>query len=324
MLETAAAASDAQHVSVARCELTRLFFDEYAPAARRAQPGAPALEERRAERDALRHVAASAQTFFKGSAQKDETTGKRRASIEPSQADVDAGRVALRDDVGSEDGVGGLLHEGDEHFWALPSEGAETDSTYLAPAEALGDPLLRAFVRLESLERQSDAASGAAPWSDAPSGAAELPAMVARDGIVRGETVEVTMPRHERKKASHAASRYFLELLRALRAESNGGVITHFAFTDGSKIGAEASDDGKPHAACGVWEGPCRVGGGDDGLGGDNEVGLGLLDPPKAQRASSLRLRAAGRRRHAALPDRATAARTAPERAHRPPMASHG
>ena len=43
--------------------------------------------------------------------------------------------------------------------------------------------------------------------SDAPSGAAELPAMVARDGIVRGETVEVTMPRHERKKASHAASR---------------------------------------------------------------------------------------------------------------------
>ena len=44
--------------------------------------------------------------------------------------------------------------------------------------------------------------------------------MVARDAMVRGETVGVTMPRHEREKASHAASRRFLELLRALRAET--------------------------------------------------------------------------------------------------------
>ena len=36
------------------------------------------------------------------------------------------------------------------------------------------------------------------------------------------------------------------------------GGCTHFAFTDGSKVGADASSDGEAHVACGVFEGVDR------------------------------------------------------------------
>ena len=48
------------------------------------------------------------------------------------------------------------------------------------------------------------------------------------------------------------ASKYFCRLLLALQAD---GGCTHLAFTDGSKVGEEASKDGGAHVACGVFEG---------------------------------------------------------------------
>ena len=60
------------------------------------------------------------------------------------------------------------------------------------------------------------------------------------------------MPPHERDKASVVASKHFCELLLVLQAD---GGCTHLAFTDGSKVGEEASKDGSTHVACGVFEG---------------------------------------------------------------------
>ena len=53
------------------------------------------------------------------------------------------------------------------------------------------------------------------------------------------------MPPHERDKASVVASKHFCELLLALQAD---GGCTHLAFTDGSKVGEEASKDGGTHS----------------------------------------------------------------------------
>ena len=49
------------------------------------------------------------------------------------------------------------------------------------------------------------------------------------------------MPPRERDKASVVASKHFCRLLLALQAD---GGCTHLAFTDGSKVGEEASKDG--------------------------------------------------------------------------------
>ena len=54
------------------------------------------------------------------------------------------------------------------------------------------------------------------------------------------------------------AGKRFIELLLRLGEQRHGDkwhTCTHFAFTDGSKVGAEESDDGRPHVACGVFEG---------------------------------------------------------------------
>ena len=99
MLETAARASDADEVSRARCELMSSFFEGYVPAARRAQAGATPIAEDLGAREALRHTAPPQQSLFRGDETKDETTGKRRASLAQSQADVDAGRPHGRPQV---------------------------------------------------------------------------------------------------------------------------------------------------------------------------------------------------------------------------------
>lgn len=54
-------------------------------------------------------------------------------------------------------------------------------------------------------------------------------------------------------------TRGFVEMLLTL---ASVGGCTHFAATDGSKIGADASTDGRPHTACGVFEGMRRAGDG--------------------------------------------------------------
>lgn len=62
----------------------------------------------------------------------------------------------------------------------------------------------------------------------------------------------MVMSPFERAKASAAASKHFFLLLLGMQAD---GGCTHFAFTDGSKVGAEASrgdgaaPDGHGHLA---------------------------------------------------------------------------
>ena len=129
------------------------------PAATRAQAGATPIAEDLGAREGLRHSAPpQLQSLFKGDAEKDERTGKRRASLAQSQDDIDAGRPA----VGDEGGVGGqtdLLDPGEARFWrALPGEG---DGTYVARAAALAHPVLRCFVWLHSLEHPAE--EGLAP-----------------------------------------------------------------------------------------------------------------------------------------------------------------
>merc|ERR1712086_175932 len=81
--------------------------------------------------------------------------------------------------------------------------------------------------------------------------------MRARSVRRRGaEAVDVVMPPHERAKASAPASKHFLLMLLGMQAD---GGCTHFAFTDGSKVGADASRDGAAHVACGVFEGASMV-----------------------------------------------------------------
>ena len=99
VLETAARASDSDEVSRARCELLSSFFERYVHAARRAQAGATPIAEDLGAREALRHTAPPQQSLFRGDETKDETTGKRRASLAQSQADVDAGRPHGRPQV---------------------------------------------------------------------------------------------------------------------------------------------------------------------------------------------------------------------------------
>ena len=69
----------------------------------------------------------------------------------------------------------------------------------------------------------------------------------------------VQMEPRERAAMHAGATRLFVIELLFLAAE---GGCTHFAATDGSRIGAEASADGRPHAACGVFEGLRGVGSG--------------------------------------------------------------
>ena len=133
--------------------------------------------------------------------------------------------------TGEVGGAADLLDPSEARFWrALPGEG---DGTYVARAAALRHPVLRCFVRLRSLECPK--AAGLAPM---------------RARRVRGcdgesaEGVEVVMPPHERDKASAVASKHFCKLLLTLQAD---GGCTHLAFTDGSKVGAEASKDGRAH-----------------------------------------------------------------------------
>ena len=133
------------------------------------------------------------------------------------------------------------LLDGDEAgFWrTLPGEG---DGAYVAREGALRHPVARGFVRLRCLECPEEA--GMEP-------------MRARSVRRRGaEAVEVVMSACERAKASAVASKYFFLLLLGMQAD---GGCTHFAFTDGSKVGAEASRDGAAHAACGVFEGASMV-----------------------------------------------------------------
>jgi len=268
LLTAAVEASASEGVAAARCELQRLFFDEYVPAARRGLARSVAIEERHDARDQLRHVAApEQQTLFKGSAHKDEETGKRRASLEPSQADCDEGRAVLDEaDVG-DDGLDALLDASDARFWR-PELGRGLDTTYAAPQHALDDAIARTCVRLESLERGGEEGGSLQP-------------MLARDVGASAAAMPVKMERKERAKASPKATRRFVRLLRAIRAQ---GGCSHLGFTDGSKVKGDESLDGAPHTACGVWEGP-RLVGDADGLSGDNEVDLGLLVPPNAYRA---------------------------------------
>ena len=254
VLETAARESDASEVSEARCELVCRFYDGYSPAAMRAQAGATPIVEALEAREALRHTAPPQQSLFKGDREKDETTGKRRASLAQSQADIDAGRRAVqaasvhlgggaRGGAAVADGLEAmtaLLDDGEARFWrTLPGE---RDGTYVARAGALRHPVARGFVRLRCLECPE---------------AAEMEPMRARSMRRRGaEAVDVVMPPFERAKASAAASKHFFLLLLGMWAD---GGCTHFAFTDGSKVGAEASRDGAAHAACGVFEGASMV-----------------------------------------------------------------
>ena len=104
--------------------------------------------------------------------------------------------------------------------------------------------------------------------------------MRARSVRRRGaEAVEVVMSACERAKASAVASKYFFLLLLGMQAD---GGCTHFAFTDGSKVGAEASRDGAAHAACGVFEGASMVCGVARGDYNYNDVSVG---EPNAFRA---------------------------------------
>lgn len=93
------------------------------------------------------------------------------------------------------------------------------------------------------------------------------------------EAVDVVMSPFERAKASAAASKHFFLLLLGMQAD---GGCTHLAFTDGSKVGAEASRDGAAHAACGVFEGASLVCGAVQGDYNYNYVSVG---EPNAFRA---------------------------------------
>ena len=139
-----------------------------------------------------------------------------------------------------------LLDEGDARFWRPLPGGRE--ATYAARKVALEHPIARAFVRLEALER-----------GNARNPRDPCPPMRARGVYGREEQyVQVTMPAGERAKISAVAGKRFIELLLRLGEQRHGDewrTCTHFAFTDGSKVGAEESDDGRPHVACGVFEG---------------------------------------------------------------------
>ena len=96
------------------------------PAARRAQASATPIEEDLGAREELRHSAPPRQSLFKGDAEKDKRTGKRRASLAQSQDDIDAGRPAV-DGTGEVGGAADLLDPGETRFWrALPGEGDGT------------------------------------------------------------------------------------------------------------------------------------------------------------------------------------------------------
>ena len=124
----------------------------------------------------------------------------------------------------------------DARFWrTLPGEG---DGTYVAREGLLLYPVARCFVRLQCLECPKEE---------------DMEPMRARSVRRRGaEAVDVVMLPHERAKASATASKLFLLMLLGMMAD---GGCTHLAFTDGSKVGAEASKDGAAHVACGVFEG---------------------------------------------------------------------
>ena len=66
--------------------------------------------------------------------------------------------------------------------------------------------------------------------------------------------LRATMEAKERQAMNGVSTRRIV--LDLLYMALQGG-CTHFAATDGSKIGAEASRDSLPHAACGVFEGGC-------------------------------------------------------------------
>ena len=76
------------------------------------------------------------------------------------------------------------------------------------------------------------------------------------------EAVDVVMPPNELAKASASASKHFFLMLLGMQAD---GGCTHLAFTDGSKVGADASRDGAAHVACGVFEGASLVCGATQG-----------------------------------------------------------
>jgi ribonuclease HI len=112
------------------------------------------------------------------------------------------------------------------------------DDIYWTSAAARANPILRAHVRSHALE--------------------EGDGFAAHDPAGR-RVLHVRMEAQERAAMNGVHTRRFVaQLLLAARA----GGCTHFAATDGSRIGGEASRDGRSHAACAVFEGSADGGNG--------------------------------------------------------------
>ena len=156
-----------------------------------------------------------------------------------------------------------LLDDDETCFWrTLPGEG---EGIYVAREGVLLHPVARCFVRLRCLECPK---------------ATDMEPMRARSVRRRGtEAVDVVMPPNELAKASASASKHFFLMLLGMQAD---GGCTHLAFTDGSKVGADASRDGAAHVACGVFEGASLVCGATQG---DYNYYYVSKDEPNAFRA---------------------------------------
>ena len=88
------------------------------PAATRAQAGATPIAEDLGAREGLRHSAPPRQSLFKGDAEKDGRTGKRRGRRSHNRRTTST--PGARRCMGGEGGVGGqtdLLDPGEMRFW---------------------------------------------------------------------------------------------------------------------------------------------------------------------------------------------------------------
>ena len=100
----------------------------------------------------------------------------------------------------------------------------------------MNNPVLRTFVRYEEMEK------GEGTWAFDLDGQRAM--------RIKLEAKELKTMQSE---TAATESRKFAIMLLLISASMGG--CTHMASTDGSLIGADASGDGKPHTACGVYLG---------------------------------------------------------------------